>query len=309
MKKLLIHPEELTKKWVDRMVENDIGILGIHPVGGRQAYLHLANMLEEQKKPEVRALYDYAAEKGLKIEYGIHAAGYLLPRALFAEHPEYFRVDENGERNPDLNFCFSNKEAMELFLENTAKLAKQLYGSSKRYFLWLDDAKDAHCHCPECRKLSPSDQQMTVLNAMVRRLRKDDPEASLAYLAYVTAITPPETVKPEEGIFLEYAPYERKMDRPVSEMPESEIENLKDLLAFFGKENSVVLEYWYDNSLFSGYKKPPKVLVPNNDNVRADLDFYRALGFEDLSSFACYLGDDYDELFDSIDLTGIAEKK
>ena len=92
----------------------------------------------------------------------------------------------------------------------------------------MDDAKDAYCHCEKCRKLSPSDQQLTVLNAMIRRLRQDDPEASLAYLAYINTLTPPETVKPEEGIFLEYAPYERDMQKPVSEMPEAEIRERVD---------------------------------------------------------------------------------
>ena len=34
MKKgILIHPDELTRQWIDRMADNGINTVGIHPVG------------------------------------------------------------------------------------------------------------------------------------------------------------------------------------------------------------------------------------------------------------------------------------
>ena len=38
-----------------------------------------------------------------------------------------------------------------------------------------------------------------------------------------------------------------------------------------------------------------------------DFSFYRSLGFLDFSSFACYLGADYEELFGEVDITPFAE--
>lgn len=303
--KLLVNTDDILYDWVERMHENGVDIVGIHPEGGRNAHHSLDHLLSMLKLPKYRGRLNLAGHFGMEAEYGIHAASWLVPRDLFADHPEYFRMNEQGERTPELNFCVSNEEALAVCAENAARLVKQLYRSTKRYFLWLDDAKDAHCHCPRCRQLSPSDQQMTVLNAMIRRIRQDDPEATLAYLAYVTAIAPPEKVKPEKGIFLEYAPYERDMQKPAAEMPESEIENLRALLECFGREGSVVLEYWYDNSLFSGYKKPPKKLTVDNGQILADVRFYRELGFEDISSFACYLGLDYVSLYGEPDLSAL----
>ena len=64
-----------------------------------------------------------------------------------------------------------------------------------------------------------------------------------------------------------------------------------------------MLEYWYDNSLFSRWKKPPKQMFPKNHLIPADLAFYRSLGFEDIASFACFLGEDYEALYGDFDLS------
>ena len=91
-------------------------------------------------------------------------------------------------------------------------------------------------------------------------------------------------------------------------MNEVEIEKVKRLLTFFGKKNSCVLEYWYDNSYFSGYKKPPKKLKVNNATIKEDLKFYLDLGFEQISSFACFLGEDYVELHKEPDLSALKDE-
>ncbi len=51
------------------------------------------------KAEKYRALIDYAKERGLSVEYEFHAAGYFLPRELFAVHPEYFRLNAKSERS------------------------------------------------------------------------------------------------------------------------------------------------------------------------------------------------------------------
>ena len=153
------------------------------------------------------------------------------------------------------------------------------------------------------RNLNASEQQLVVMNAIMRRLRQQDSEAKLAFLAYHSCMEVPEQVKPEEGIFLEYAPINRTFDRPIQEQDCEDTKNLPLLLAYFGKENAKVLEYWYDNSLFSDWKKPPKAFTPNGDVIRMDMGYYRSLGCDYLSSFACFLGEDYEELFGEPDIS------
>ena len=78
---------------------------------------------------------------------------------------------------------------------------------------------------------------------------------------------------------------------------------LPRLLEFFGREGAKVLEYWYDNSLYSKWKKPPEKFVLNKDAMQSDIAEYISLGFSEITSFACFLGDDYEALWGEVDIS------
>lgn len=298
---LLIHPDELSYKWVDRMAAAGVTTLALHPVGGKAANESMADLIARLQKNDYRDKLDYAAAKGLKIEYEMHAARYLLPAVLFESHPEWFRENAEGERSPDWNCCPSCTEALDYIAEAASKASKSFYRGTGRYFLWMDDAKDSHCHCEKCRSLSASDQQLLVMNHILRRLKQDDPNARLAYLAYFNCIECPTKVRPEEGIFLEYAPFERDFHKPLA--GDAQSAPLTALLDYFGKEGARALDYWYDNSLFSKWTKPPKRFAVDAPVLKADVEYYKGLGFEEIASFACYLGEDYEALYGEPDIS------
>ena len=302
---LLIHPDELSYKWIDRIAENGIPTLALHPPGGRNADQTLMALCERLEDAEYRKMIDYARGRGISIEYEMHSARFLLPKSEFEKHPEYFRMTREGERSPDLNCCPSSEAALDIIAENAARLAKRLYGSTNRFFFWLDDARDGKCHCPKCIGLSASDQQLMILNRIIKRLRKDIPNASLSYLAYMETIAPPTDIKPEDGIFLEYAPFERDFHKPLSDDRQSGY--VPALLDFFGREGAKALDYWYDNSLFSRWKKPPQPFSVDRDVLCSDFRYYRALGFSDVGCFACFLGGDYEELYGEVDISDFSE--
>ena len=306
---IIIHNTEISKKWIDRMADAGITVMGIHPVGGKTAHLYLTELIEQMKTPEYRNLMDYAKGRGLEIEYELHAAGYLLPRELFDTHPEYFRVNEDGERTPDLNLCASSSEALEFVSKRAAELATSLYGSSNNFYFWMDDGRSTHCHCEKCASLSPSDHQLTVLNAMLREIRKSIPDAKLAYLAYIDTIVVPEKIEPHEGIFLEYAPFEKYTNKSenAGELIAREQKMLKPLLKFFGETDAKVLEYWYDNSLFSNWKKPPKLFKLKEAEMNADIAELKDIGFDSIATFGCFLGEDYETLYGEVDITPFAD--
>jgi hypothetical protein len=308
---LLVHPEEFSREWIDRCVTLGIPTIALHPVGGFRSPLTMKAMLERLETPECRLLLDEAAEKGLRIEYEMHAARYFLPASEFENHPEWFRMNENGERTRDMNCCASSEEALEFIAKRAAEAASKLYRSTHRYFFWLDDAHDAFCHCPKCAEYSSSDQQMIIMNRILKELKKTDPEATLAYLAYYSTLTPPKKVRPDEGIFLEYAPIDRDHHTPLAKADNaknaSQNRYIKELLQIFGTDTAKVLDYWLDNSLFSDWKKPPKPFTADEKVIHADFDYYTDLGFRDISCFACYLGADYTELHGEPDVTAFAD--
>ena len=45
---LIVHPDELSVKWIERLKSLGVDTLGIHSVGGTEAHEHLAKMIEGQ---------------------------------------------------------------------------------------------------------------------------------------------------------------------------------------------------------------------------------------------------------------------
>ena len=57
---MLIHPNELSKKWIDKLVDAGVNTLGLHPVGGREAANALKELVSLANTTEYRNLIDYA---------------------------------------------------------------------------------------------------------------------------------------------------------------------------------------------------------------------------------------------------------
>ncbi len=302
MNGIIIHNHEFTPYWLSRLEEAkaegaSLDVLALHPTGSTSALGSLTGFLEQVKTKEYRALTERVFSLGIKLEYEFHALSWLLPREMFATHPELFRENKEGERTPDANICPSSEEALDILEERSALLASLLPQNGNRYFYWLDDVRNTYCHCARCRSLTPSDQAMIITNRMLRGIRRTNPSATLAYLAYINTIAPPVSIRPEPGIFLEYAPIDRDLTRPLSdaacEKNIRESSHILPLLDYFGCEGAQALDYWIDNSLYCEWHLPYKPLVFPREVMVSDVALYRSLGFEHITSFACYLGEDY----------------
>ena len=231
-----------------------------------------------------------------------------MPREYFETHPEYFRMDENGERVIKRNFCVSNAEAMKIITDRALFLAKSLYKCRPVFYFWLDDVRNEKCHCEKCKDYSISDQQLIFLNAAIEKIRTEIPDAKIAYLAYYGTLELPQKIKANDGIFLEYAPIDKfvsRRDPSLLETAQKERELLFPLIKYFGEDRKI-LEYWLDNSLFSNWTKPPKELKTDANEILSDVKEYVSLGFYDIATFACYLGSDYEELYGEPDITDFA---
>ncbi len=305
---VVVHPEEITRSWEKVILNSDINLLGIHPVGGIGSHERVRKLAEKGFPPEEKAILENLISHGVKIEYELHAMSLLLPRDYFTLHPQYFRMNEKGERTPDFNCCASNKDALDIIADSAEKLAKTLPYPSGRYNYWLDDVGDAPCRCDECSKLSSSDQALKIYNAVLKGLKRADSNAKQSYLAYRGSSGIPVHVEPEEGILLEFAPFKRNFHIPLTH-PDNAVsaKSASECIKYFGSNGAKVLDYWLDNSLYSGWKKPPKEFILDTDVVLNDIEFYKNLSYEIISTFACYLGKDYEELYGFPDIGGYLE--
>ncbi|MDD4774250.1 MAG: DUF4838 domain-containing protein [Eubacteriales bacterium] len=294
-KGIVILYEDITEYWLELLKESGLTTLGVHKIAvpGTRS---VDALLTELASPHGRELINRIEKAGVTVEYELHAMEWLLPRELFADRPELFRADKNGKRTNDLNCCPSNDNALELISANALRLAKLLDQTSDNYFLWLDDAKDSHCACGGCRGMNNADQALTVVGAILRGLRVHNPRARAAFLSYTDTLQVP-SLTPDEGIFLEFAPMNRDHTQPIA-APGNEsgriyTQLLPRLLERFKPEQTHILEYWLDNALYSGYRKPP-VKVPFEPAVtEADVAYYTGLGITNIKTFGSFIGEDY----------------
>jgi len=96
------------------------------------------------------------------------------------------------------------------------------------------------------------------------------------------------------------------MNKPASAVDDDEKRRVAELIKFMPTD-ATVLEYWYDNSYYSRWTKPPKQFTERPELVYEDVKHYTAMGFEHMSSFACYLGDDYEELWGEAEITAFGK--
>lgn len=307
----IIHPHELSQFWIEQAKNAKLDVLGLHPVGGVNADETLKSAIGTVADNSFKQMLDELRASGIAIEYEMHALSYMVPhtKEVFSLHPEWFRMNENGERANDYNVCASNLEVLELITQKSRELAEIFPSDTHLYHFWIDDVENACCHCPKCREFSPSDQALMIYNAIAEGVKQADPLGKQCYLAYHEALKAPEKIPPANNIFLEYAPIGRDLTRPINdadcEKNVREVSPLDGLLEFFGCENTKVLEYWLDNSLLSNWRQPIQPFTLTPEIIKQDVAFYHSLGIKNITTFACYLGEEYvQQNGDVPDITG-----
>lgn len=296
---VVLLPEDLqTVAWPQLASDAGLTTIGVH--GGPESVLRFV-----QSEEGARFLSRCRALK-LDVEYELHAMRDLLPRSLFDRRPDLFRMNEAGDRVPDANCCPASRPGLEVICENALRYAQVLRPTTHRYFYWLDDAAPT-CKCPECRRYNDSEQAVLVENAMLAALRTLDAQASLSHLAYVGTLPPPTQVRPDPGLFLEFAPIERSWAHPLDELSVvgrtgagreklshgQTLELLDANLAIFSSTTAQVLEYWLDASLHSNWQRPARQVPLHLDVLRSDLRTYGQRGIRHVTTFAAWIDSDY----------------
>lgn len=239
----------------------------------------------------------------IDIEYQEHMLAFVLPRGLFDEHPDYFRMDERGFRVNDANGCPSSLGALMEISKNARKIGNDYRPTNNRYYFWMDDGGDI-CYCDQCKNYNAADQALIFENVIIEALKEINPNAMLAHLCYHNTIEAPSIIKPADDIFLEFAPFTRSWEAPLSDtwvkssrstLTHSDyLQALKSNLKIFPIETAQVLEYWMDVSLFSDWDINNLKKLPWDNNIFLDdINTYGALGIRNISCYAAYVGPEY----------------
>ena len=145
--------------------------------------------------------------------------------------------------------------------------------------------------------LSDSDQATLLENHLLRALRGHDPRASLAHLAYLNSLSPPNRSGPSRACSWSTPRSSGGTTPPTrSKSGPGQPDGLAALdanLEVFPAGAAQVLEYWLDVSRFSQWRRPAVRLPWRRDVLEADLATYAARGIRHVTSFAVYVDAEY----------------
>lgn len=222
-------------------------------------------------------LWPELQKRGITLELGGHYLPHFVPRDLFVEHPDWFRLI-GGRRSNDVNFCPSSRPAMEYLQERVRQYVREM-PEAQVYNVWADDtAEDAStwCACPDCQPYTPSEQNLITMNAMAQAVRDVKPSANLVHIAYHETIAPPRKVEPDPGVVLMYAPRERcyahPLDDPTCAKNRQHARWLEDLVKVFDPARAEIFEYYPDQVVFN-HMLPSLV-----ETIGGDVRYYQRLG-------------------------------
>ena len=253
--------------WIDFSAKVQLNRLMFHYTWpARDGYL----LLQSRILPELQ-------KRGVEIEVGGHFLSTFLPRTRFAQHPDWFRLNEQGKRANDFNLNPFNQEALDYVASAALEYLLRMPEASL-FHLWADDIEGGGwSHELGKDEYTPSDQALLVSNYLVKRLRDKLPDANLAFLAYHDTVYPPHVVKPDRGVIYFYAPRERcyahALNDPACELNRKYAQALENGMPAFGPVNAEVFEYYADEILYENMTNPP---IP--DVLSADMRYYHELG-------------------------------
>ena len=108
------------------------------------------------------------------------------------------------------NLCMSNPRTRTIMANYIADYA-QAASNVDYLHVWLADGSRNHCECEECRKMTPSDYYMMIINELDEILTARGLSTRIVFLCYVDTLFAPEkvTVRNPQRFSLLYAPIHR----------------------------------------------------------------------------------------------------
>lgn len=301
-KGIILLNKDFSEDWLPLLKEQGINKIGLHALyqyGGLEG--HLNWWLDETTQAQIAKF----EKEGFIFEHELHAVDWLLPRSLFRLYPDWFRMNEKGERVNDWNVCVSNKDALKFIEVSAYKLALLLKQKSHYYYIWNDDCVGSTCFCSECRKLNGADQNMIIMKHVLKGLKRYDPLAKLSFLSYQDSFEVP-TIAPDPDMFLEFAPIGRNHSEPItgdSEINGKNRELLEKMLEIFPAKDAQILEYFLDVSLFCNWKREnAKALDLDEEVLEKDISYYAGLGVRSITTFTAFMDEKWRKEFGNGDL-------
>ena len=224
------------------------------------------------------------AERGLRLEYGGHGTEKFVPRELYPTQPERF-IEKDGKRTPQGNFCVSDERNLQDVSEAVRRIFQNIPQLDVLHPWFEDIPTGSWCECEKCRSLPPNAQQMRIINAIARKIRKESASAEVDMLLYQGTLNNLSAAeKPETNVKAVFAPRERCYAHGIGEescaLNFAMRKKLDEAIVKFGAKNVMPFDYYTDHVLFSRMK----TVLPST--IAEDMRYYAKKGIRSVCTLA-----------------------
>ena len=150
----------------------------------------------------------------------------VVDQSIVPEGMHKYLAEVNGKRELyrsrvlNTQFCMSNPKGRRIVVDYVVKYAKN-HSYVDYLHVWLADDIRNHCECSECRKKTPSDWYVVLLNEIDEMLKRENLNTRVAFCVYTDTTWEPKTEKinnPDRFSML-FAPISRKYTETLPSEP------------------------------------------------------------------------------------------
>lgn len=215
-----------------------------------------------QARNKANDWYTYLGE-----DYGFHLRagspdgchtfyGYLDPKVYFKDHPEYFSVNLNGQRESDGGqLCLTNPEVPKLVIAHLKEfIAKDREAAAKAGrpapTVYDISQNDYHhmCQCANCKVISTREESdsgplIEFINQVADAVRDEYPGILVQTFAYTCTQKPPKNLKPHDNVMIRLCDLNGELFRPLSHPHNSTFRAYLDRWSQIARHLSI-WDYW-----------------------------------------------------------------
>lgn len=265
-------------EWMPKAGFNTLVIPSDYQNMGRVKWDHWRDALT----PELRRRHIIIEVGGHGYQNFINAKMTDGGKPLFEAHPEWFALDDKGQRREAEKyvFCTSDEPAFAYFQKNVEDYVKQR-PEIEIFDLWPPDGA-VWCACDNCKAIGePQDRQAVLMNRMHDAFRAFG-GPRLEMIAYSKALLPPKRQKIDPSIMVDFCPINQQFEYQIDDPASQRNNDYAAALVDWRKQ------FTGDISLYSYYRKYAwrslPAVIPHY--IQKDLQWYATLPLQGISVYS-----------------------
>jgi hypothetical protein len=207
----------------------------------------------------------------------------MPPDEFFQEHPEYYMLDKNGERQKQ-QLCTTNSNVIRIMTERVLNFLKKLPNTEFVSVTKNDESKT--CQCSTCKTLDDTEGSnmaslLFLVNKVAEAVEREHPHVTVDTFAYIETSPLPKTMRPRNNVSIRLCnDFSGSWVHPFT--PISDCNFSTQVKAWTQAHNQVYIWDYVVN--FSHYMAP----MPNMDVVAADIRFLAAHNVQGIMTQGAY---------------------